>query len=461
MSLKPATLAGLEALLSPGLDVFNNPLPPQFKVWIAPNDSPNSPVFFGSGTAVKTGPVNGIYTWSASITAALDSSIVPGSYKAYVYGFDGHSISSLIQNNDGYVNPDTANFQYPTLTADLTVVKADQTITFGPLAGKTYGAPDFSVSATSSSNLPVSFTASGNCTVSGSTVHITGAGSCTITAHQAGDDHYDAAPDVPQTFSIAKANATINVTPYSVTYDGNAHTATGTAKGVNNEDLSGLDVSGTTHTNAGTYGSDPWTFTDTTGNYNDASGTISDSIAKANATATAGSGSGSYNGSAQSPSACAVSGAYTAGLSCTNNPASAGPAVGTTTISPVVSGGVDNFNITLVNGSYTINAKQAAATADNGGGVYNGSAYTGSGTCSDGLTPAITYTPGPGAPVNVGAPAWESAQTRADALKTVTTLPGSPTTTAPSAGSRAAASLKAASAAASSPSRARTWPRCR
>ena len=43
-----------------------------------------------------------------------------------------------------------------------------------------------------------------------------------------------------------------------------------------------------------------------------------------------------------------------------------------------------------------------------------------------------------GAPVNVGAPAWASAQTRADALKTVTTLPGSPTTTAPPAGSRAA-----------------------
>ncbi len=43
-----------------------------------------------------------------------------------------------------------------------------------------------------------------------------------------------------------------------------------------------------------------------------------------------------------------------------------------------------------------------------------------------------------GAPVNVGAPAWESAQTRAEALKTVTTLPGSPTTTAPAAGSRAA-----------------------
>ena len=32
--------------------------------------------------------------------------------------------------------------------------------------------------------------------------------------------------------AIAKANPTIVVTPYSVTYDGAAHTATGTANGV-------------------------------------------------------------------------------------------------------------------------------------------------------------------------------------------------------------------------------------
>ena len=49
------------------------------------------------------------------------------------------------------------------------------------------------------------------------------------------------------------------------------------------ESLSGLDLTGTTHTNAGDYPSDTWTFTDATGNYNDASGTVSDSIAKADA----------------------------------------------------------------------------------------------------------------------------------------------------------------------------------
>ena len=74
--------------------------------------------------------------------------------------------------------------------------------------------------------------------------------------------------------NIDKANATIVVTPYSVTYDGRAHTATGTAKGVQGESLSGLDLSGTTHTNAGDYTGDAWTFTDTTGNYNNASGTV-------------------------------------------------------------------------------------------------------------------------------------------------------------------------------------------
>ena len=75
------------------------------------------------------------------------------------------------------------------------------------------------------------------------------------------------------------------VTPYSVTYDGNPHTATGTATGVNGESLSGLDLSGTTNTSAGIT-TDTWTFTDVTGNYQDASGTVSDVINKATLTVT-------------------------------------------------------------------------------------------------------------------------------------------------------------------------------
>jgi len=88
-----------------------------------------------------------------------------------------------------------------------------QMITFGPLANRTYGDPDFTLSATASSGLPVSFAASGNCTVSAATVHLIGAGSCTVTAAQPGSENYYSAPNVSQTFAIAKARQSISFGP--------------------------------------------------------------------------------------------------------------------------------------------------------------------------------------------------------------------------------------------------------
>ncbi len=266
-----------------------------------------------------------------------------------------------------------------------------QTITFNPLSNQTYGAADFALTATASSGLSVSYTATGNATVyqdgnDNWLVQVTGAGTATITASQAGNSSYSAATSVSQTFTIsqaqallsiqgvnvtydgnahaatgtatgvespngtnltsllnlyysstggqtysssapvnagdyeiyytfntsgsntnyqavtsytdsgyavdiARAKANITVTPYSVTYDGNPHTATGTATGVGGVNLLSvgdtLDLSGTTHTDA-TAGavSDPWTFTDTTGNYNSTSGTVSNQIGQAGSTVT-------------------------------------------------------------------------------------------------------------------------------------------------------------------------------
>ena len=58
--------------------------------------------------------------------------------------------------------------------------------------------------------------------------------------------------------TISKATAMATVTPYSVTYDGNTHTATGAATGIGGVALSasGFTLSGTTHTSAGAYASD-------------------------------------------------------------------------------------------------------------------------------------------------------------------------------------------------------------
>jgi hypothetical protein len=86
--------------------------------------------------------------------------------------------------------------------------------------------------------------------------------------------------------TVTKADAVCTVTPYNVGYDGNGHTAIGGCVGVNKEDLAGLNLGSTTHTPAGTYATDAWSFTDSTGNYNNTSGTVSDSITKVNATCT-------------------------------------------------------------------------------------------------------------------------------------------------------------------------------
>ena len=110
--------------------------------------------------------------------------------------------------------------------------------------------------------------------------------------------------------NIDKADAVIDVTGYDVVFTGSPHTATGTATGVKGEALEGLDLSLTTHTNAGAYLDDPWTFDDTTGNYNDTSGTVNDNIDQApSATTVSCPLDVTYNGSAQEPCTASATGA--------------------------------------------------------------------------------------------------------------------------------------------------------
>jgi subtilisin family serine protease len=74
----------------------------------------------------------------------------------------------------------------------------NQSITFAALPDRNIDDPDFALGATASSTLPVSYSASGGCTVTGNVVDITGPGTCTITASQAGLDAYSIAPDAPK-----------------------------------------------------------------------------------------------------------------------------------------------------------------------------------------------------------------------------------------------------------------------
>ena len=86
-------------------------------------------------------------------------------------------------------------------------VKSNQSIAFGALADKTQGDPPFALNATASSGLPVSYVVvSGPATVAGNLVTLTGFGTVTIRASQAGDANYYPAADVLQSFTVIRAN---------------------------------------------------------------------------------------------------------------------------------------------------------------------------------------------------------------------------------------------------------------
>ncbi len=101
----------------------------------------------------------------------------------------------------------------------------EQTIEFGLLNSRTFGDDPFAVSAKASSNLPVSFTAAGTCSIDQALVSLTGAGSCTVTAHQGGNSNWLPAEDVSQSFSIGKGTITLTLTDPRPTYDGTSKQA--------------------------------------------------------------------------------------------------------------------------------------------------------------------------------------------------------------------------------------------
>lgn len=90
------------------------------------------------------------------------------------------------------------------VTDSLVIDKAEQTIAFAPLAPVVQGDTPFSLAATASSALEVSYTSSNPsvASVSGNTVTIIGPGSTILAASQAGDANFNAAPGVSQQLTV-------------------------------------------------------------------------------------------------------------------------------------------------------------------------------------------------------------------------------------------------------------------
>jgi len=104
----------------------------------------------------------------------------------------------------------------PSVSQSFTVGngRADQTITFAPLANRTMVQSPFTVTATASSGLNVTFsTTTGTVCKSGgpngATITLIASGACIVQANQGGNSSYNAAVPVSQGFTVTKADQAI------------------------------------------------------------------------------------------------------------------------------------------------------------------------------------------------------------------------------------------------------------
>ena len=95
------------------------------------------------------------------------------------------------------------------VSQNFTVRQATQTITFPAISNQTSGGAPFTLTASSTSGLTITYVVvSGPATVSGSTLTTTGTGTVTVEANQSGNPNYFAATAVDRTFQVTTGTTT-------------------------------------------------------------------------------------------------------------------------------------------------------------------------------------------------------------------------------------------------------------
>lgn len=201
---------------------------------------PTDTVHYASGTATVLLTVNpapqtvsftqlpaaATYGTAPIALSATASSQLPVSFSvlsgpAYVLNSNSLAITGAGTVVVAANQPGNSNYlAAPQITQSLAIKQDSQSIGFAAPGTLTYGTPPVGLVATASSGLPVAFSvASGPATISGSVFTVTGAGSVTIAANQAGNVNYLAAAQVTRTVVVAKASQKISFpTPSPVTY---------------------------------------------------------------------------------------------------------------------------------------------------------------------------------------------------------------------------------------------------
>jgi hypothetical protein len=149
-----------------------------------------------SGTAPFT------YQWRKGGAALQDGGVVSGSMTSTL------TLTGVATGDAGSYDVVVTNaVSSATSGAATLTVKQNQTITFPAIADTTTATKSIALSATTTSNLTVTYTiVSGPATIDGSRLKLTGdAGAVTVRAAQAGNDSYNAAASVDRTFNVTLA----------------------------------------------------------------------------------------------------------------------------------------------------------------------------------------------------------------------------------------------------------------
>lgn len=175
-------------------------------------------ITFGAAPAISylgTGTVTATSTSGLTVTF---TSATPS-----VCSVSGSTVTDLIPGTCVIVanQAGNASFNAAQVTQSISIQNASlpQTITFGPAPKLSYKG-NGTLSATSTSNLPVKFTSTTPlvCSVTSATVKSVAGCSCVIAANQAGNSVYAVAPQVTQTITVQNNPQTMSFTSASVTY---------------------------------------------------------------------------------------------------------------------------------------------------------------------------------------------------------------------------------------------------
>ncbi|MGB2860591.1 MAG: MBG domain-containing protein [Candidatus Microthrix parvicella] len=180
-------------------------------------------ILFGAppDTALSSGPID--VSGEVAATSGLPATIV--SNTPTVCTVSGATVSlvntgtcALTASQDG----DNAFAPATPVTQSFEVTPGAQTITLDAPTTMMFG-ETATVSASSTSGLPVVLAVSGGCTLDGSMLTATAAGSCVVTASQAGDTNWAPATPAVQTITIGRAGAVVVISGDLVVYDGGPH----------------------------------------------------------------------------------------------------------------------------------------------------------------------------------------------------------------------------------------------